>query len=178
MNKMYDDFTNGGYSSSMSFEEYIRQNSSPSMLKNAAAAYSDFTYGGYGSSMSFERYCQERGIIPVGSVSIGKDYNLPTVPTSKKKVSKLAERVNPVTAKRQELLQVAAEKSKTISSITSEEIEEWRIAKGYYWKVISPSGHVYTEVLKKITVKDPDDYVEYHAMCEAFFRIYGYNYVV
>lgn len=173
---MYDDFTYGGYGNSMSFSEYIRKNSSPSNVKTAADAYNDYTSAGYGSSMSFDRYCQEQGVIPVGFVSVVE--NNKTIVSQKNVSTNLTNKVNSVTTKREQLLKIAKEKSISITEITAEEIEEWRIKNGYFWKVVSPSGRVYTEVIKKLTVSDADNYITYNAMCEAFYRIYGYGYVV
>ena len=51
--------------------------------------------------------------------------------------------------------------------VTFEEVEEWRISRGYLWKVVSPKGNVYTEVLKQVTIKEPAEYVEYHALKSA-----------
>ena len=49
--------------------------------------------------------------------------------------------------------------------------EEWKVRKGYVWKAVSPSGTVYTEVIRKVTVEEPEEFVEYRALEMA----YGYK---
>jgi hypothetical protein len=63
-----------------------------------------------------------------------------------------------------ELKARAEELSEKLVGIDWDDIDEWKVKKGYMWRVTSPSGKVYTEVIKPITIAEPDDYVAYHAM--------------
>jgi hypothetical protein len=63
---------------------------------------------------------------------------------------------------RVELMEKAAELAKTI--LKHETPDEWRIRKGYLWTVTSPAGRIYRETIKPVTIKVPDDYVEYNAL--------------
>ena len=58
--------------------------------------------------------------------------------------------------------------------VTFSEVEEWRIANGYLWKVVSPKGNVYTEVLKSVTISEPEEYIEYNALKAAAEFFAGY----
>lgn len=168
----YDDFTSSGYASSMSFDQWIVQNSPPTVFISADRAYDDYTNSGNASSMSFSRYCSDRGIAPIGyNPQHGSSVSEP------ERVRKVRQvKVNPSDAKRQELMEMAEARAEAITAISSEVIDDWRIANGYYWKAVSPSGKVYSEVLKAVTVKEPDNYVEFNAMKIAHFRIVGYGY--
>jgi len=73
-------------------------------------------------------------------------------------------RVDAQRAIKAELEEKARIRSKTLGKITNEMLDQWRIDNGYLWRVTSPTGKVYSEVLKKVTPANPNEYIEFTAM--------------
>ena len=55
--------------------------------------------------------------------------------------------------------------------VVKETPEEWRVRKGYVWQATSPSGKVYSEVIRKVTMKEPQEFVEYQALQIAYYKM-------
>lgn len=53
-----DNYACGGYGSSMSFDQYVRENTpkQPRSYSEMREIQKNYEYGGYGSSMSFDTY--------------------------------------------------------------------------------------------------------------------------
>ena len=58
INKLRENYEYGGYGSSMSFDQYVRENTpkQPLTYREFKNARENYEYGGYGSEMSFEQY--------------------------------------------------------------------------------------------------------------------------
>jgi hypothetical protein len=89
----------------------------------------------------------------------------PTPPTKQQlaQAAKHQAKIYAQRATKAELISIAKNLAKNMK-VSPAQLDEWRIANGYLWKVISPRGTVYTEVLKQCTIKNPEDYIVYNSM--------------
>lgn len=58
-------------------------------------------------------------------------------------------------AEKQSQLLDQAKKIAATLTVTVSSYEDWRVANGYLWKVVSPKGTIYTETLKPLKIEDP-----------------------
>lgn len=120
-----------------------------------------YVHDGYtGKTMRYDEWsaAYDRNFTPPKKPSKAELAKLEARQKAQEKVRKVRQ------ATRDELMQKAEALAKKMPDCTQEEIDQWRIDRGYFWKVVSPKGTVYTETLKAITVKDEEDFVVYQAM--------------
>ena len=149
-----------------------------------------FYYSGYASTTSFENFVLQYDVTPA-TRQAAKDAFYANQTTSaqsaqtkeqseflikeSEKSKKINIRKDAANAIRNSLLKEAALMSKNMFA-SRESIDQWRIDNGYLWTVTSPSGRVYTEVLKQVTIAEPVNYVMFNAMKIAFNARTGFNY--
>lgn len=132
-----DDFYNSGYGSSMSYDTYVR-----TIVDHPRTNYAP-------------HYFESESEIACDPISIPKTVSKRPLTPSKKIITDAC--------KRETLMKKAAEIAPTLGYITEREIDDWRIANGYLWEAISPKGVVYREVIKSVTIDDPN-YAYFHAL--------------
>jgi len=171
--QIIENFEMGGYGMSMTFESYARQycDVSPMIREIAVAQYeaaADAALEAYRTQLEVENAQRQAWVkTPEGIAFTEKE-----AAKEAKRLSKIQENKN-VTA---DLMKQATAQAATMGEVTEEDIDAWRVANGYLWKTVSPKGNVYTEVLKQVTVKNPDDYVTFNAMKIAYTKATGLNY--
>jgi hypothetical protein len=81
---------------------------------------------------------------------------------------------------KEELLVLAEKLSDVIlaekGSVTFDDVDRWRIERGYFAKTVTPRGIVIRETLKQIRITDREEYIEYAAMKFAYTKTTGMYY--
>ena len=171
--QIIENFEMSGYGKSMTFESYARQycDVSPIIRDIAVAQYQA------AQEEALEEY---RNTLRIKVAQRQIWLKTPEgIAFTEKKAAKEAKRIAAIQANKNttaELIEQSTSKAATLGEVTAADIDAWRVANGYLWKVVSPKGTVYTEVLKQVTVKTPDDYVTYNAMKIAYTNATGMNY--
>jgi hypothetical protein len=171
--QIIENFEMGGYSTSMTLESYTRQYCDvPMVIRDIAVAQyeaaADASLEAYRTQLKVENAQRQAWLkTPEGIAFTEKETA---------KVAKLTAAIQANKRAIAELMTQAKTQAATMGEITEEDIDDWRVANGYLWKVVSPKGRVYTEVLKQVTIKTPDDYVKFNAMKIAFRNTTGLNY--
>jgi len=170
--QIIENFEMGGYSMSMTLESYARQcDVSPTMRDIAVAQYqakSDIALAAYRAQLAVEDTQRQAWLKTPAGIAF-----------TEKEAAKEAKRTAAIQANKNatsNLMKQATAQAATMGEVTEEDIDAWRVANGYLWKAVSPKGNVYTEVLKQVTVKTPDDYVTYNAMKIAYTNATGLKY--
>ena len=171
--QIIENFEMGGYSMSMTLESYARQYCDvPMVIRDIAVtqyeAAADASLEAYRAQLKVENAQRQAWLkTPEGIAFTEKE-------TTKeaKRTAAIQANLNVIS----DLMQQATAQAATMGEITEEDIDDWRVANGYLWKTVSPKGRVYTEVLKQVTVKTPNDYVKFNAMKIAFKNTTGLNY--
>lgn len=177
---LYDDWSYSGGGMTGSFDSYvdshIRQNGGYG-VPSLGSLYDTWVGSGGGMTGSFDDYARKHGY---GGGS-GAYYQQAmsrsnSSPENWKPLKPDVKKTGPVktmkASKKDELDSKIKERAEQITHIDHKMITQWRVKKGYSWYAISPSNTVYHEYLKKITVSNPADYVEYNAMVKALVRIH------
>ena len=167
---LYSEYLGGGYH--ISYEEWLRsQGISPEKHLSEAGTWKEFGSGPEGKEWwPWFVKCHEEEI--ERKKKFEEEWKRRHPGPSKATKAKLAKEK----ATRKKLLAIAAKKEKLIKSISAAEMEAWKVLKGYLWIAVSPTGKVYRETLKTITIKSPKDYIAWNAALLAHRRIYGVGY--
>ena len=99
---------------------------------------------------------------PAGPSSVHEEY----VPTPAEVARQASVKAKQET--RESLMAKAREMAKTM--VITETPEQWKVRKGYTWQAVGPSGKVYKEVIRKLTIESPEEFVEFHALELATMR--------
>lgn len=177
----YDDFLYSGYGSKMSFGQYQREICGLPVTRFANMDDFDTWAGsGLGSSMSFNEYCRQNGLAQNPIFDTPTNTIPYTPPVSYTKSKKQLDRETTRSKLKAELLEQAKKlaESKDFDEVDASIINSWRIGHGYLWETVSPKGNRYREVLKQVTIDNPEDYVVFNALKIAYTRnTGGLNYV-
>jgi hypothetical protein len=171
--QIVENFEMGGYSMSMTIESYARQyyDVPPSVRDIAIAQYQaaqDEALEAYRAKLQIKAAQRQIWLKTPEGIAF-----------TEKEAAKEAKRIAAIQANKNvtdDLIAQAKMQAATMGKVTEEDIDAWRVANGYLWKAVSPKGNVYTEVLKQVTVKTPDDYVTFNAMKIAYTNATGMNY--